>query len=419
MKILHIAAHMGGGIGSAYVGLGGCGQEQSVLLLEKPINQEAIEKVRGAGFRVLIQPGKEDTERELRQADIVVFSWHHHPALTKFLHDLPPIPVRSVLWCHISGNYFPNIPAEFLKKFDQIMFATQYSLELPQIKALGAEYLESHCCVVYGLNDLSRFTHIRRVPHENYNIGYVGTLGFCKLHPDFVDYCEAVNMPDARFLMVGTPVTKEQILKSAAERGAAGQFKFCGQLSDVTQALEQMDVFGYLLNPQHFGATENALLEAMASGLPVVALDQCVERHIIQDGVTGLLVHTPKKYGDAIQYLRQDTEKASRLGAQAREYIMESYGLDCNRERFLATCRKAAGQAKVVRRFDDFFTKEPADWFLSCVKADRECFEENRAEQAGLIFHEQTKGSPIHYHEYFPEDHRLEKWAGQITGLKS
>lgn len=413
MKILHIAAHMGGGIGAAYVGLSACGQEQSVLLLEKPIDQKAVANVRSAGFRVLIQPSREEAERELGQADIVVFSWHHHPALTKFLHDLPPIPIRSVLWCHVSGNYFPNIPAEFVRKFDQVLFTSPYSLELPQFRELGEDWIKQRCSVVYGLNDLSGFYKLRRKPGGHFTIGYVGTLGFCKLHPDFVDYCAAVNIPGTRFLMAGAPSTKERILRSAAEKGIAVQFEFCGQLGDVTQALEQMDVFGYLLNPQHFGTTENALLEAMAAGLPVIALDQCVEQHIVQDGVTGLLVRSPEEYGNAIRYLRQNQEEAARLGARAREFVMKNYGLDKNRERFLAACRRAAGQDKTAHRFDDFFSGEPANWFLSCVKDDRECFTEGHIEKAGLIFRERTKGSPIHYYNYFREDKLLASWAAR------
>ena len=45
MKILHIAAHMGGGIGSAYAGLGDCGQEQKVLLLEPRQDSTALDSV--------------------------------------------------------------------------------------------------------------------------------------------------------------------------------------------------------------------------------------------------------------------------------------------------------------------------------------------------------------------------------------
>lgn len=414
MKILHITAHLGGGVGSAFAGLGACGHEQRILSLEQTLNQTNSARVEAAGFRLLDAETSETVRRELLWADITVFSWYHHPAFTKFLREMPPIPIRSILWYHASGNYFPYIPAEMVQKFDQCIFTTPFTLELPQIRNLGTAYRQMHFDVVYGLNDLSRFFQIEKLPHTGFRIGYVGTLGFSKLHPRFVDYCAAVELPQAEFVMAGTPSTRETLLASARERGIDGQFRFLGQLSDTAPVLAQMDVFGYLLNPQHFGTTENALLEAMAAGIPVVALDQCVERQMIQHGKTGLLVHSPQEYGEAVRYLYRNPEAASRLALQAREDVARRYDCQGNRNRFLSACERALHTEKHIHRFDDFFTGEPADWFLSCVHEDRVCFEEDRPQDTGEIFRSPTKGSPIHYHAYFPQDQRLARWAAKL-----
>lgn len=414
MKILHVAAHMGGGIGSAYAGLGSCGQEQSVLLLEPPIDTGALDRVRASGFRILSGLDDVDVRKELANADLVVFSWHHHPALTKFLRELPRIPLRSILWCHVSGNYFPYVASEFVQKFNQSIFATPFTLDLPQIKAMGGEWVRERCSVVYGLNDLRRFARLRKIPHEKYAIGYIGTLGFCKLNPDFISFCGEVCLPDVQFMMVGAPSTQRELQASASQKGLSSQFDFLGQIPDVTQALSQMDIFGYLLNPQHFGATENALLEAVAASLPVIALDQCVEQGIIRDGQTGLLVHTPEEYGKAVRYLHDNPQVAERLGAAAREDILERYDIGANRQRFLAACERALTDEKSIHRFDDFFKGEPADWFLTGVNTDRACFEQDCPQDAGRIFGEATKGSPAHYSRYFQEDSRLARWAWNI-----
>ena len=386
-----------------------------MLLLEKPLDLNSVARVQASGFHILSGLTSAEIEAELRKADIVLINWSHHPAMTRFLAYFPAVSVRSMMWCHVSGNYFPYVEPKLLDKFDQVIFATPYSLQLPQIRSLGEKYIKEHFSVVYGLNDLKKFQNVSRATHETFNIGYVGTLGFCKLHPQFVEYCAAVDVPNVKFLMVGAPSTKEVLLKQADQFGIADRFQFWGQVSNVPRALEQMDLFSYLLNPQHFGATENALLEAMASGLPTIALDQCVEHHIIKNEITGLLVRSPKEYGEAVRRLYEQRNEATLMGERAQRTTLEYYAIERNRERFMAACRRAADCDKHILDFSEIFSGDPADWFLSAVNMNRECFEENRAYDAGLIFHEPTKGSPVHYSSYFPQDDRLAAWTRQLT----
>lgn len=415
MKILHIAPHMGGGIGSAYAGLGACGQDQSILLLEPPKDHDSLNRVKKAGFRILLGLRPSEIEDELREADIVLFDWYHHPAMTRFLYELPEIPIRSILWCHVRGDFFPHVQANFLRKFDQILFTTPLSMQLPQVRCMGEEYLQECCHVVYGLNDLTRFSRVeRRRMDRPFTVGYVGTLNFFKLHPQFAEFCAAVEISDVRFLIVGAPSTKEEILTAAGRLGIADRLQFYGQCNHVEQVLAEMDVFGYPLNPQHSGTTENALLEAMASGLPAIALEQCAEKAIIQNGVTGFLVHSKEEYGTAIKRLYEDPDMRERFGRQARADILERFDIQKNRERFTAACQAALRTDKHTHQFKDFFAGTPADWFLSCVEDEREYFVENCAQKASLFFHELTKGSPIHYHSYFPDDERLALWSNQL-----
>ena len=416
MKVLHIAAHMGGGIGAAYAGLGTCGLDQRIVLLEEPIDNASFSRVEQRGFAVDICPSREALTNMLKDSDIVLFNWSHHPAVTALMCDFPSVPIRSMLWVHVSGNYFPAIQPNFLSLFDQCVFATPFSLELPQIKAMGQDYAKEHFEVVYGLGDLSRFFHVQPRQHEGFVVGYVGTLNPCKLNADFMDYAAAAVdvIPDIRFVFAGDPQNKDELLKKASSLGIYDRINILGRVNDIPALLSKIDVFGYLLNPQHYGATENALLEAMAAGVPAVALEQCVERLIIEDGKTGLLVKNKAEFAMALKNLHTDAALRTKIMENARRQTLERYAIEANRERMVLRYNRCMKSSKRLIDFLDFFGSTPSDWFLSAVEADKDCFIENRAYNAGRIFHEKTKGAPAHYLSYFRNDVRLAGWANNI-----
>ena len=66
-----------------------------------------------------------------------------------------------------------------------------------------------------------------------------------------------------------------------------------------------------------------ALMEAMASGVPVVATRLSGIPELVEDGVTGLLVepHDPEGLAAALERLLADDELAARLASAARERV--------------------------------------------------------------------------------------------------
>jgi len=414
MKLLHFTAHLGGGIGAAYIGLGKCGFDQTVILLEEPKNTVNVQRVTEAGFQVLVTPSRRAIEEEIRNADVCVFSWWHHPKMAEFMVNFPEIPVRSVLWVHVSGNYFPHIYPEFLMLFDRIAFATPFTMTLPEVKQLGADLIAKKTEVVYGLGDLAKFANIAPVEHKKYTVMYIGTLNFNKLNPEFVDFCAAVDVPDVEFAMVGDTSSKDIILCEASKKGIADKFRFYGHVDNVCELLSKADVFGYLLNPQHFGATENALIEAIAAGVPVVALNQCVEKVIVNNWKTGLLVSDKNEYAKAIRFIYENPDSARKIAKEARKEALRTYALESNNDRFASLCESCMHETKKYVSCRGMLGETPAEWFLSAVGSDKNCFTDNHAYDAGMIFKENEKASPIHYSSVFPEDRLLGEWVRQI-----
>jgi hypothetical protein len=195
--------------------------------------------------------------------------------------------------------------------------------------------------------------------------------------------------------------------------------EFRGYADDIASELAGINVLAYLLNPEHYGTTENALLEAMAMGIVPVVLDNPAERHIVENGITGLVVRTPKEFASALEWLAKHPGERSRLGARAAESVRARFAPQDSGRLLEGQYRAAMAQDKAAIHFTDIFGSEPADWFLSCQSEPHIFGRDGRvrlpsgcAYRYGLF--EKTKGSVFHFHRYYPEDRRLAQWASAL-----
>ncbi len=125
-------------------------------------------------------------------------------------------------------------------------------------------------------------------------------------------------------LIVGDGPAQAALRETAAARGI--EARFTGTRSDIADVLAAADAGVHLSSAEGFS---NAVIEAMACGLPVIASRASSHPEQIGDGVHGLLV-TPgdaREVAGAIRRLRDDAGERRRLAAGARQRAVRDFSL--------------------------------------------------------------------------------------------
>jgi len=108
---------------------------------------------------------------------------------------------------------------------------------------------------------------------------------------------------------------------------------FTGFLDRPAEALERGDIFIYYSTHDNFPIT---ILEAMASGLPVLTNDVGAAREIIENGRDGYVARTDEEYAEHLCRLIEDPELRQAMGRQARKTVEEKFSWPTVVEKYTA-----------------------------------------------------------------------------------
>ena len=127
--------------------------------------------------------------------------------------------------------------------------------------------------------------------------------------------------------LVGEGPAEHELRRLAHRLGVSDLVDFAGRQEDVTPHLDDADVFAL---PSRAEGLSNALLEALAAGLPAVVSDIPGNRTVVADGRTGLVVPVDDAaaLASALERLLTDDRLRTRLGAAGRLAVEQGYGFD-------------------------------------------------------------------------------------------
>jgi glycosyltransferase involved in cell wall biosynthesis len=141
------------------------------------------------------------------------------------------------------------------------------------------------------------------------------------------------------------PAYHQACIQRARELGVIDHVHFLGHVEDVKPLLQGTDIF--VLPSIEGEAFSRSVLEAMSSGLPVVATDCGGTREAVENGVCGFLVQPRDRHEMArrIGLLSEDRALRSRMGRAGRKMAVERFGIESNVARTVEVYR-AILQAK-------------------------------------------------------------------------
>ncbi|MDE2029890.1 MAG: glycosyltransferase [Alphaproteobacteria bacterium] len=415
-RVLHIASHMGGGVGRAlselaiYNRSAATGIEDAFACLESPQDARYARRIEESGADILIAPDMPALLREIAAADIVQIEWWHHPLMLRYFGALKDVAARWVVWSHTSGLHYPAIPYAFNRAPQAFIATTTASLPLLDQKGKARGNILACVASTGGFDDFPAPSGARPA-----TCGYLGALNPAKIHPDMAGCLEEAAKPGFGVDIYGDSSVNPDFENFARKHDYVRLHGFTSKPQDV---LPGIGIFTYLLNPLHYGTTENALLESMACGAVPVVWNNPVETAIVENNATGFVVDNRKAFTTAIWRLLDDAALRQKMGSAAAQKVRRDYSVAASAEKLAGIYRDVMRRDKQKADFAVAFGKTPHEMFLAGLGDYAACFtqgDEGAAQRRALPFlYEKSKSSAYHFHETFPEDAQLAAWVKML-----
>jgi glycosyltransferase involved in cell wall biosynthesis len=166
------------------------------------------------------------------------------------------------------------------------------------------------------------------IPREAPVVGFVGRLTRDKGVPELIQAFDGIlrDEPEGHLLLVGWfDASEDALSREMRVRLLRHSHVHCtGFVADTAAYYRAMDL---MVLPTWREGFPNAVLEAAATGIPVITTECTGSRDSVAPGVTGLLIPPgdPAAIHGAVLALLRDPDRRKRMGRAARAWVIEHY----------------------------------------------------------------------------------------------
>ncbi|MGI9344150.1 MAG: glycosyltransferase family 4 protein [Gammaproteobacteria bacterium] len=189
-----------------------------------------------------------------------------------------------------------------------------------------------------------RFLREFGLDDDAFVIGMIAQLISRKGHEYLLDALPAIHAAytGTRALLFGAGALEARLAALAEQKQLGDVVRLAGFRHDLAEFLGHLDVIVHPATREGLGVS---VLEAQAAGVPVVAFRAGGVAEAVNDGVTGKLVSPRDVAGleRALTHLAWHPQERAKMGAAAREWVADQFGIDAMINGNLAVYRELTG----------------------------------------------------------------------------
>ncbi len=293
----------------------------------------------------------------------IVFT--HHTLYEEYTHYVPgDSPERKPFVISLSTNY---------ANLCTIVFAPSESVS----HVLYKRGVETHVEVIptgidigmFATGSSAGFRQVMNIPQDAFVVGHLGRLAPEK-NLEFLarSLCRFLERNrQAHFLIVGEGPSEQTVRDIVDQAGVGDRVHTAGTLTRnaLVSAYHAMDVFAFASKSETQGMV---LVEAMAAGVPVVALDASGVREVVIDNRNGRLLQqqTVDAFSAALQAIADlEPETLAQLGREARK-TADKFSIDRCADRALGCYERVSRREQAEHQWDI----EPWSQTLALIEAE-------------------------------------------------
>jgi glycosyltransferase involved in cell wall biosynthesis len=172
-------------------------------------------------------------------------------------------------------------------------------------------------------------------------VATIGNIRRVKGHDIFIKAAALIrpHFPGVSFSIAGEVLEQDYFVELQTlvrDLNLSDHFSFVGGVADTRKYLSDADIF---VLPSRSEGFSNAIVEAMAASLPVVATDVGGNAEAVKDGVTGYVIppESAEALSAAIIRLVSDPSQAMAMGTAGKSLAAEMFTIEAMMGRIIAT----------------------------------------------------------------------------------